>query len=287
MLYKKVGYRLLCLALLCMILNVNCRKNGVSDDTYFGGKLMIFGHRGMGVYYKIPGNTYESILPAVEVGADGCEIDLQLTSDSVLVLFHNDVLEPRTTCSGRINELTWAELKGCKYNALVGNVFVVSADELFGKLPDVQNLYFSFDSKMDYEVVNFDLYQSQFLRAIKRLCDKYHMSENVFLEGNESFLLKARSLGLTNKLFLDRVLNETSIETAINNSFFGICSQVGDIQVDTDIAHAKGLYIMAYSPYDYAQNKDAIRKKIDILQTDDPVSILKLFNRFNYEYNIP
>ena len=44
---------------------------------------------------------------------------------------------------------------------------------------------------------------------------------------------------------------------------------------------------MAYSPYNYYFNKDAIRKNIDILQTDDPISILKLFQRFNYEYIIP
>ena len=53
------------------------------------------------------------------------------------------------------------------------------------------------------------------------------------------------------------------------------------------IAHKKGLRIMAYTPYNYSRNKNAIKRGIDLLETDDPASILKEFNRFNYDYIIP
>ena len=149
-------------------LTVQCEREKLSDDTYFGSKVMILGHRGMGQYYKKPGNTFESVFPATQIGADGCEIDIQLTKDTVLVLFHDDELNPRTSCSGRVYESTWQELKDCKYLALQSNICINSADELFSKLPDLNHLYFSFDCELDDNVANYNQYQDQFLRAIKQ-----------------------------------------------------------------------------------------------------------------------
>jgi len=270
-----------------MLLTTQCKKAKLSDDTFYNSKVMILGHRGMGQYYHKPGNTYESVYPATQIGADGCEIDIQLTRDSVLVLFHDHLLDGRTSGYGRVYEHSWAEVKGYKYLALQKDIYVNSADELFSKLPDIKHLYFSFDCELDDEAPDFTLYQAQYLRAVKRLCEKYGVSDNVMLEGGEDFLKAAQQQGLTNKLFLSKVLNEGTIDTAVANNFFGICCQVGDIGMNTEMAHAKGLYVMAYTPYQYYLNRSAISKSVDILQTDDPMSILKLFNRFNYEYVIP
>src|SRR5690606_17296815 len=67
-----------------------CAKRKIyTDDTFFNTKVIILGHRGMGVEYYKPENTYESIIPALGIGADGCEIDIQMTKDSVLVLYHD------------------------------------------------------------------------------------------------------------------------------------------------------------------------------------------------------
>lgn len=280
--------RLFLFTIYFFILSVQCKKeNEISDDTYFGGKLIILGHRGMGAYYKKPGNTYESIDPAINIGVDGCEVDVQITKDTVLVLMHDHLLNALTTCNGRVYETTWNELKECEYHSIDNNVFVYSVDEVFSRIGNLNNLYFSFDSKLDDETEDYILFQKQLLRAIKRICDKYNMSNNIFIEGNEQYLLLARSLGLTNKLFLSGILNETNIQIAKNDSFFGICSAMNSIEINTDIAHENGLYVMIYTPNNYYSNLIAVDNKIDILQTDDPISLLKLFDRFNYDYVIP
>ena len=59
------------------------------------------------------------------------------------------------------------------------------------------------------------------------------------------------------------------------------------LEVDAELIHNKGLYLMLYSPNNYNQNKEALKKKTDIIQTDDPISLLKLLDRFNYEFVIP
>ncbi|MBI4944992.1 MAG: hypothetical protein HY840_01170 [Bacteroidetes bacterium] len=94
-------------------------------------------------------------------------------------------------------------------------------------------------------------------------------------------------MGLENKLFLSNALTQANIDTAVKYSFFGLSSQLDDFEVDAGVAHAKGLYVMGYSPSNYYLNLGAIKKKVDILQTDDPISILKHFDRYNYEYIIP
>ena len=75
--------------------------------------------------------------------------------------------------------------------------------------------------------------------------------------------------------------------TASSDHFFGISTSIDWFEVDAGKAHEKGLYVMAWSPNNDSQNKDALNKKADILQTDDPLTILKLLNRFNYDYAIP
>ena len=75
------------------------------------------------------------------------------------------------------------------------------------------------------------LYQNQLLRAIKGLCEKYNMTNNVFLEGKEPYLIRAKNSGLTNKLFLTGVVNQENIDIAFDNSFFGICTNDADAQM--------------------------------------------------------
>jgi len=270
-----------------LLLFSRCNKDKITDDTYFGSKIMILGHKGMGSYYKRPGDTFESIFPAINIGADGCEVDVQITKDTVLILLHDGELNAMTTCNGRVYETTWEQVKQCKYYAFQNNIFVYSVDDIFSRLSNLNNLYFSFDSKLDEKIVDQELYQNQLLRAIKRICEKYNMSDNVFIEGKAPYLRRAQNVGLSNKLFLTGVINQTNIDTALNNHFFGICTEMSNFEIDADFAHEKGLYIMAYTPNNYYSNLIAINKKIDILQTDDPISILKLFNRFNNEYIIP
>jgi glycerophosphoryl diester phosphodiesterase len=277
------------LACVILMLFPQCKdKEEYCDDSYFGHKVIVLGHRGMGELYSKPGNTYEAINPLKGIGADGAEIDIQLTKDTVLVLFHDHLLNPRTTCSGRVYEQNWSEVKQCKYYAMENSIFVNSVDDLFSRLSDLHNWYFSFDcSKVDNDVDDVELYRNQYLRAIKRLCDKYNMSDNVFIEGDGDLLLKAQELGLSNKLFLFDALTSSTIDFAVSNNFFGFSTSKDWVYDNVDLAHQKGLYVMLWSPNDDKENKEALKLKADIIQTDDPIDLLRYLNRFNYDYIIP
>ncbi|MDH3679355.1 MAG: glycerophosphodiester phosphodiesterase family protein, partial [Acidimicrobiia bacterium] len=69
-----------------------------------------FGFAHQGGNDVAPGNTDASFAHAVSVGYRYIESDVQATSDGVLVMFHDEDLEPRTGKSGRLEDLTWAEV---------------------------------------------------------------------------------------------------------------------------------------------------------------------------------
>ena len=89
----------------------------------------IVGHRGASA--DAPENTLDSLRLAVEQGADMVELDLRLTADEHLVVFHDSDLERLTGASGRIEELTLAELAEHR----VEGAPIPSLEEVFDALP--------------------------------------------------------------------------------------------------------------------------------------------------------
>ncbi|MBR9989275.1 MAG: glycerophosphodiester phosphodiesterase [Gemmatimonadetes bacterium] len=78
-----------------------------------GSAMLVIGHRGASAY--APEHTLESYDLALELGADFIEQDLQMTSDGVLVVLHDDTLE-RTTggrCRGRVIDHTFEQVRSC------------------------------------------------------------------------------------------------------------------------------------------------------------------------------
>ena len=75
-----------------------------------GSPIRVIGHRGAAAY--APENTLPSFEHAVEVGADGVELDLHCTADGHLVVIHDDTLERTTDGSGAVEERTLEELRG-------------------------------------------------------------------------------------------------------------------------------------------------------------------------------
>ena len=67
------------------------------------------GHRGAKGY--VAENTYESISKAIELGADGIEIDVFKCASGELVLFHDKNLKELTGESGLIENLTTKQLE--------------------------------------------------------------------------------------------------------------------------------------------------------------------------------
>jgi len=72
--------------------------------------LLIFVHAGD--VSSAPENTLEAVLAAIEHGADGIEIDVDMSADGTWWLMHSGFnIGPRTTGTGDISDLTDAEIE--------------------------------------------------------------------------------------------------------------------------------------------------------------------------------
>lgn len=69
----------------------------------------IVGHKGASGY--APENTITSFKTAIEIGCDRAELDVRLTKDGEVIVFHDDEVSKLTNGTGFINEMTLLELK--------------------------------------------------------------------------------------------------------------------------------------------------------------------------------
>lgn len=79
-------------------------------------KTKIWAHRGASAY--APENTLEAFELAFKQGADGVELDVQLTKDGHLVVIHDETIDRTSDGSGYLQDYTLEELKTFHFNKL-------------------------------------------------------------------------------------------------------------------------------------------------------------------------
>lgn len=84
--------------------------------TIAGGEGMtkIFAHRGASGY--APENTLEAFSLAMKQGADGIELDVQLTKDGEVVVVHDETIDRTSDGKGAVRDCTLQELKGFSFH---------------------------------------------------------------------------------------------------------------------------------------------------------------------------
>jgi glycerophosphoryl diester phosphodiesterase len=77
-------------------------------------KPLVWAHRGASGY--APENTLESFQKAVDLKADGVELDIQLTKDGEIVVCHDETIDRTSDHTGYIKDYTLKELKSFNFN---------------------------------------------------------------------------------------------------------------------------------------------------------------------------
>jgi glycerophosphoryl diester phosphodiesterase len=73
------------------------------------GRPLVFAHRGGGGLF--PENTLEAFRYSAQMGVDVLELDVHSTADGALVVIHDATVNRTTNGSGRVSEMTLAEIK--------------------------------------------------------------------------------------------------------------------------------------------------------------------------------
>ena len=81
----------------------------------------IIAHRGAS--YLAPENTLTAFKKAMEIGADGVEMDVQQTIDAGLVIHHDYMIDLHTDISGKIYDMTMGDLKELDFGSWKEDVY--------------------------------------------------------------------------------------------------------------------------------------------------------------------
>lgn len=259
-----------CIFLSCFIA-VSCGKYKEPIVNLNGNTIVKMGHAGMGVGNTLPMNSKESLLKCLSFEMDGTEMDIQLTKDSVLVIFHDHYLEESTNLTGIINDKTWEELKGAKYIQTPHVQYsLVRLDDFFSGLILTDHL-FSFDVK-SYSNKPYFTYIADLRRAILKFCADHQLENHLMIESWDTELLRQLKLENPNLplYYYQGDSFQDGYQIALQEGFTGITISNEHItKSEIELAHAAGLKVITWNTHTKKQNKAAVLKNPDFIETDD------------------
>ena len=254
-----------------VILLTGCKKESFTIENLNNNEIYVLGHGGMGISNLYPINSLESIANCIALNADGSEIDIQLTKDSVLVAFHDSELSASTDMSGIIHSMTWEELKNTEYtNVPYAGYSIVQLDQIFSSIENYQERIFTFDVKLYPETSDLNTYYEIYSDAIISFFDAYGLENNVYIESQSpDFLNLVQSKRPNYRLYYYPQTFEDGLTVALNNGFQGISISDDVINID-DVAraHKHGIFVTIWGVNTKDENRGAIRKNPDMIQTD-------------------
>ena len=103
-----------------------------------GVELLIAAHRGQ--WREAPENSLPAIEAAIEDGAHVVELDVRLTSDGVPVLMHDETVDRTTNGTGRIDELTLAQVRELRLKKGLGGAQASVTQEFVPTLAEAMDV---------------------------------------------------------------------------------------------------------------------------------------------------
>lgn len=276
------------LLILLLSICISCSKDPAlfKLDNLNNNEIGCFGHAGMGSRSIYPVNTIESLESCLNRGADGTEMDVQVTKDSVLVIYHDKNLDESTSCSGMIKDLNWSDIENCKVKSvLFSHLELISFNEFIQKIPNPQDYIFTLDCKLWNDEVNAgnDEYLRFFARSLIRAMDENNVGTNSFIESSSiGFLLALKDRRPDLKLFYLGDTFEGTLGQSVNWGFYGISmhnTMLTAEQIKT--AHQKNLHVTLFGVLTEKENYSAVEKSPDFIQTDNINYLLKIFGKYN------
>jgi glycerophosphoryl diester phosphodiesterase len=220
-------------------------------------KPLIIAHRGASAY--APENTLSSFKKAVQMGADGIELDVQLSKDGNVVVIHDRSVNRTSNGNGRVEDLTLDQLKNLDFGSWFSSEFknerIVTLEEVFSYLKDWNGL-------INVEIKREWLQFTAIEKKVAELIAKFDRQDNT-------------------------IVSSFSALSLIKVKWFNSHIQTGILYHTSDkmpILRAKLLNVDAIHPW-YQNVTKEVRKsasknniKINTYTVDNPAEIKKLAN---------
>jgi len=158
-------------------------------ESYYLDRPLNFAHRGAS--REAPENTLAAFLLAAELGADGIELDVQLSKDGEVVVIHDFVLETTTNGQGPVRDRTLAELKELDAGSSYDPVFAGQ------RIPTLQEVI---EAVGRHLLLNIELKikswrENALAQAVVHIVEEHHLLDRVIVSSfNPLALRQVRNL---------------------------------------------------------------------------------------------
>lgn len=125
----------------------------------------IWAHRGASGY--APENTLEAFSKAVEMKADGVELDVQLTEDGQLVVIHDELINRVSDGKGRVVDHTLEELRRYNFNRSYPNCRWADIPTLREVLDLLKNTPLTVNIELKTGLVFYNGIEAKVLKAVR------------------------------------------------------------------------------------------------------------------------
>lgn len=181
-------------------------------------KFINYAHRGASSY--APENTLSSFRKAIELGANGIELDLQKTKDDKIVIFHDDFIDNKSDGKGKIEDYSYQELYNLDFGSWFDNKYKGEHIVLF---EDFAKEFLNKDLTYAIELKVIGI-EKETLEIIK----KYSKRDNVYIT---SFIFEAlenmRKINNNIKLswLIDEKISSNNVNKLLSINGSQICPQ--------------------------------------------------------------
>jgi glycerophosphoryl diester phosphodiesterase len=257
-----------------------CMLSACTKERVLTHQTLNVGHGGAGfLTYRnnVPPNTTEAFHRGFFIeGADAVEMDIQLTHDSIAILFHDTELDEATDCYGCVSKHDFEEIKNCRIGTrngpLDGDFTIPALDEVFDLLENTDAVLFlnvkSHDPCIQDELKS---YQERFARVLSRMIGERNLYQRTFIETLDiEFLQTCRAADSSFRFIYDCEDFESGLRISTERNYFGFAilnERVTAAQIQS--AHDSGKMLIIWGVKLLAATKQAVAKNPDAIMTDD------------------
>ncbi len=269
---------------------INTYFNGIPDDNNIidlgikncevvkynfdkANDFIIYAHRGASAY--APENTKVAFEKAIELKANGIELDLQKTKDGKIVIFHDDYIDKKSNGTGKIEEHTYQELLELDFGIWFDNKYKNEKIVLF---EDFARDYLDKDLTCAIELKVLGI-EKETLEII----NKYKVHNNIYIT---SFLYEAlenvRKIDPNIKLswLIEDRISKENIEKLLRINGTQICPRASLVsKEDIEIANNNGFGVRLWGIDNEEIMKKVYKLNIEGMTVNFPDKLIKLLDK--------
>lgn len=136
---------------------------------------IVFAHRGASA--DAPENTLASFSLAVTLGSSAIELDVQLSADDSVVVFHDPSVEKTTNGKGKIKDLTLDQIKSLDAGHTFGNAYPAE------KIPTLEEVFSALSPEifLNIELKNLTTPTDNLSEEVAKLIQNHHAEHRVLV----------------------------------------------------------------------------------------------------------